>query len=288
MRAVRQFIILFASWLGCWVQAPVAAFQGDTRPYYTAASIVNAATNTAGPFAPNTIITIYGTHLAFDTIAVSAQTIASHTLPTELGGVHVVIDGLPAGLYYVSPGQINLLIPNSLLPGVSRITVARDGVSGPCPDGAPEPCPPCPDDESVQCPSVPITLGEVAPGLFADRNLLIAATHANGAIVSAADPVTAGEWVVLYCVGLGRTAPDLYNGEVAVRAMPAVHWADLSVLVGGSAITGWRIYYAGVTPGYAGLYQINVKLPDDMAPNPEVRFAIGARLSPPSTYLVTR
>ena len=267
MRAVRQFIILFASWLGCWVQAPVAAFQGDTRPFYTAASIVNAATNTAGPFAPNTIVTIYGTHLAFDTLAVSAQTIASNTLPTELAGIHVVIDGLPAGLYYVSPGQINLLIPNSLLPGDSQIVVARDGVSG---------------------PYVTVTLGEVAPGLFADRNLLIAATHANGAVVSAADPVTAGEWVVLYCVGLGRTAPDLYNGEVAVRAMPAVHWADLSVLVGGSAITGWRIYYAGVTPGYAGLYQINVKLPEDMAPNPEVRFAIGAWLSPPSTYLVTR
>ena len=267
MRAVRQLTLLFGCWFGCCVQAPVAAFQGNTRPYYTPASVVNAATNTAGPFAPNTIVTIYGTHLAFDTVAVSAQTIASNTLPTELAGVQVVIDGLRAGLYYVSPGQINLLIPNSLLPGASQIVVTRDGVAG---------------------PYVALPLDEVAPGLFADARQLIAATHADGSVISAESPVAAGEWVVLYCVGLGRTTPDLYNGEVAVMAMPAVHLADLSVIVGGSTVTGWRIYYAGVTPGYAGLYQINVKLPDVIAPNPEVRFSIGAWLSPPSTYLVSR
>lgn len=266
MRAVRQGIIIFATWAGCCAGIPAGAWQGDTRPFYTTASVVNAATNTSGPFAPNTIITIYGTHLAFDTLAVSPQTISSNTLPNELAGVHVLIDGVPAGLYYVSPGQINLLIPNSLLPGASQLVVSRDGVAG---------------------PFVTLSLGEVAPGLFADRSLRIAATRVDGSVVSDSNPVAAGEWVVLYCVGLGRTAPDLYNGEVAVRAMPAVHWADLSVVVGGNAVAGGRIYYAGVTPGYAGLYQINVKLPDDLAPNSEVRFAIGAWLSPPATYLAS-
>ena len=277
MRATWQVRILLASWLGCCGPATVAAFQGDTSPYFTAASVVNAATNTPGPFAPNTIVTIYGSHLAFNTLAVSAQNIASNTLPIELGGVHVLIDGIPAGLYYVSPVQINLLIPNSLLPGDSKLTVARDGVCGPRPLPG-----------SDQCSYVTLTLTEVAPGLFADPTRLVAATHADGSVVSGANPVGAGEWVVLYCVGMGRTAPDLYDGEVATRAMPALHWPDLSVLVGGKPVTGSRIYYAGVTPGYAGLYQINVRLPDDMPANPEVRFAIGSWLSPPSTYLVSR
>lgn len=267
MRAVRKFIIIFASSVVCWVGRPAPAFQGDTRPNYSAASIANAATNTLGPFAPNTIVTIYGSHLAFDTTPVSAQTISSDTLPTELGGVHVVIDGIPAGLYYVSPVQINFLIPNSLLPGDSLLVVARDGVSG---------------------PYVTMTLGEVAPGLFANPDSLIAATHVDGSVVTAENPALAGSWVVLYCVGMGRTAPDLYNGEVAVRAMPAVHWADLVVMVDATAVPASRVYYAGVTPGYAGLYQINVRLPDDMGANPEVRFGVGGWVSPPATHLAGR
>ena len=243
-------------------------YQGNTRPFYTQASIVNAATNTNGPFAPNSIMTIYGSHLAFDTAAVSPATITAGMLPTELApGVRVVIEGHAAGLYYVSPTQINLLIPNSLLPGDALIKVTRDGVTGPC---------------------VTVVLGEVAPGIFLNRELLIAATHPDGTVVSPSNPAAAGTWVVLYCAGLGRTAPDLYNNEIALRAMPAVHWADLAVWVEGKPVDPSRIYYAGVTPGYAGLYQINVKLPDEMGRNPEVRVAIGDSISPASVHLAAQ
>lgn len=267
MRAVRNLIIIFALWLAGCAGRPCAAFQGNTRPDYSAASIANTATSTTGPFAPNTIITIYGSHLAFDTSTVTSATISSDTLPTELGGVHVLVGGIRAGLFYVSPVQINLLIPNSLLPGDADLVVARDGVSG---------------------PFVTLTLSEVAPGLFANHDSLIAATHADGSVVTTANPARAGDWVVLYCVGLGRTAPDLYDGEVAIRAMPAVHWSDLTVMINGNVVPASRIYYAGVTPGFAGLYQINVKLPDYMGANPEVRFVVGGAVSPPATHLAAQ
>ena len=77
---------------------PAHVEPAANNPYYTAASIVNAATNQSGHYAPNSIITIYGTGLSFDTMAVDdAGYLQNGALPLEMAGVHVIIDGLSAG-----------------------------------------------------------------------------------------------------------------------------------------------------------------------------------------------
>lgn len=257
-----------AVWTGLLVLLGSLATPAVLAPasgiYYTAGSIVNAATNLNGGFAPNTIITIYGTGLSFMTVAADAAAVSGGALPTELGGVHVIIDGRSAGLYYASPTQVNLLIPNDLLPGPSKIVVAHDGLAGPV---------------------VPLPLDDVAPGLFTAPNLSLLATHATGELISATAPAQPGEWVVLYCVGLGRTVPDLFNGEVALRAQPIAEMRNLSVLVDNTPLGSDHIYYAGVAPGYAGLYQINARLPDVLGHDPEIRVSIGAQISRPATFL---
>src|SRR5262249_40190841 len=48
-------------------------------------------------------------------------------LPTTLGGVSVMVDGEPAGLFFVSPNQINYQVPDGLAPGSAQVTVMRDG-----------------------------------------------------------------------------------------------------------------------------------------------------------------
>src|SRR5215472_6971027 len=80
-------------------------------PYYTSESIVNAADNQSGGLAPNTIATMYGTGLAYTTKAITNADIHDGMLPTVLPGtgVRVLIGGLPAIIYFVSPGQINFL-----------------------------------------------------------------------------------------------------------------------------------------------------------------------------------
>src|SRR5207302_7350226 len=91
----------------------------QSAPVYSAESIVNAADNQTGTLAPNTIATVYGAGLAYGTRALTADDIRGGVLPTALPGtdVRVIIGGLPANLYYVSPTQINFLVPANLLPG---------------------------------------------------------------------------------------------------------------------------------------------------------------------------
>src|SRR5882757_553199 len=88
-------------------------------PYYTADSIANSAASVTGLYAPNTFITIYGQNLAYTTRALALSDIAGDKLPTVLGGtgVHVLINNIQADIYYVSPTQVNLLVPTSLIAG---------------------------------------------------------------------------------------------------------------------------------------------------------------------------
>src|ERR1035438_1259627 len=83
----------------------------STAPFYTAAGIVQAASQTAGILAPNTIATIYGTNLSWTTHAVTNADLNGQALPTSLDGVNVYVGGLLSGLFFVSPSQVNFLIP---------------------------------------------------------------------------------------------------------------------------------------------------------------------------------
>jgi len=67
-----------------------------------------------------------------------------------------------------------------------------------------------------------------------------------------------------------------------------VHFADFQFLVDGVAIDAVRVEYAGVAPSSAGLYQVNVRLPDNLpATNPEIRISVAGAVSPPGVRLIT-
>ncbi len=232
--------------------APVVRAAG---PVYSLASVVNSATGVSGDFAPNSLVTIYGTNLSFGTSSASA----AQYLPRVLAEVQVNINGLPADLFYVSPQQINFLVPSILTPGPVKIQVVRQGVTGPL---------------------VTIILNETAPGFFALGSGNVIATHADGRLLGEDSPAAPEEVVVIYAAGLGHTNPDSEPGLAPTRAASIVLLSRLSVLLGGNTVDPSRILYAGVTPGFAGLYQINLKVPSTAASNPEIRVFIGMQGSP--------
>lgn len=240
--------------------------RSSTAPSYNIASIVNSASSGAAPLAPNTIATVYGTDLSYNTHAIAASDLRAGVLPVVLGGVQVYVGNYLANLYYVSPHQINFLIPNSLRPGVTRFSIVREGTAGPL---------------------VNITLLEVAPSLFELNAETIISTHADGSLITKDAPADGGEVIILYAIGLGRMLPDLPPGQVAIGPAPIQH-KDLRVLVGGEAIDANRVLYAGAAPGFAGLYQVNVRLPDRITPNPEVRIAVADQTSKPALKIPTR
>ncbi|MDQ6679212.1 MAG: hypothetical protein M3Z09_18170 [Acidobacteriota bacterium] len=233
---------------------------GKDRPavasVYSSATIVNAATGLPGGFAANSMVSVYGTNLSYDTAAAPA---GQNVLPIKLAGVSVLLGGTLANLYYVSPGQVNFLIPAELEPGPLVLRMVRDGLYG---------------------PSVTLTLTETAPGLFQLSSDTVIATHTDGSLLSAAAPASPGEVVILYAAGLGRTSPDVLSGQASSGAISILHLKDLSVLLDNVAVDRSLILYAGIAPGFAGLYQINLRLPATLSANPEIRIFIGAQSSP--------
>ncbi len=224
-------------------------------PAYTADHIVNASDYSSGPFAPNSVLTIFGSNLSWYTQAMVASK-TSAVVPTQLAGVAVYVDNAPTSILYVSGSQINFIIPSGEIAGPVTVRVVREGVTG---------------------PAVTIALINAAPALFDIGTGYAIATHADGSLLSDASPAQPGEIVVVYATGLGPTDPNPEVGEIPGSAAPMQWLSSLAVSLGGAVLPSYRIKYAGVTPGCVGLYQLNLELPQDLGNNPAIQVAVGAK-----------
>lgn len=259
---MRSWILLLACGLATFAETPPHA----PAPFYTPSSIVNAANFKAGPLAPNTIGTLYGRDLAFSTRSLSKEDIYNGTLPTTLlgSGVRLLIDGTLAYLYFVSPTQINFLVPSTLTPGTSQIQLVLDGRAA----------------ESVR-----IEIASASPALFALDPETILATRLDGSSITADKPAHPSDIIILYATGLGATRPRIPAGQIPAGAAWIDRMADFQILFNGEAMDRANVLYAGAAPGFAGLYQINLKLPEATPPNPEVRIGFRDLLSPSGVRL---
>lgn len=223
-----------------WAQAPA----------YTAASVVNASDYSSGPFAPNSVLSIFGSNLSWDTMGAGVAS----TAPTVLDGVGVYVNNIPAPLLYVSPAQINFVIPSVVVASKPAVRVVRQGISG---------------------PPITIALVNSAPALFGIGGGFAIATHLDGSLLSGTSPAHAGEFVVVYATGLGCTLPNPEYDEIPSAAAVMEWIGDLKVSLGGVPLDAGNIWYAGVTPGFLGLYQLNIQLPANVAANPAIQVAVG-------------
>jgi uncharacterized protein (TIGR03437 family) len=237
--------------------APYAGAQ-IVAPYYTAESIVNGATFVPGPLAPNGLATIFGTNLSYYTHLLSPDDLQGG-LPFDMGSVRVRLGGYPVPLYYVSPTQINFLVPMLLRPGTWDLVVDRQGNVG---------------------PRVWVQGVDAAPALFPAPGGYLLASHADYSLVTPDSPAKPGEAVILWGTGFGETSPSLLNSnQLPLYPSQISRLADLFILVDNVVLDRARVLYCGLTPGFSGLYQANVRLPDEVGPNPEIRVAIGGQIS---------
>ncbi|MBM3783561.1 MAG: hypothetical protein FJW30_04330 [Acidobacteria bacterium] len=252
-------------WLGAllvvrlWAQAPA----------YSSSSIVNAATNRPGPLAPLGLVSVYGSNLAIGTRGISIDELRNGLLPTTLNGsgALVSVDNIGIPVLFASPGQLNVLIPGSIRPGRRKLRVAMNGRTG---------------------PEVEIDIADTSPGLFQTAGSVAIATRPNGSLLTLDDPAVAGDVVILYAAGLGNTSPAVNGLSIPLNAAPIALRRQFAVLLNGEPIPDENIFYAGVTPGFAGLYQVNFRLPESTASNPEIRLRLPNQTSPPSLTLPVR
>jgi len=208
-------------------------------------SVVNAASYSMGPLAPDGYTAIFGSNFS----AVSAQANSS-MLPALLAGAAVTITDsngltLPSPLYYVSPAQINFVVPEGLAPGSATLTVISFVGSK---------------------ASLPVTIAAVAPALFtADASgkgvpAAIAFDYdANGA--TQAPPVFACVGAPAVCtpdpISLGLASTNVYLALFGTGIRGRSGLAGVTVTLGSDAL---QVSYAGAQTSYPGLDQINVLL----------------------------
>jgi uncharacterized protein (TIGR03437 family) len=212
----------------------------------TAGGLVDAAsfrsTISAGSW-----MTVFGTNLSATTRAWQASDFVNGALPLSLDGVGVQVNGYPAAVSYISPGQVNAQVPDGVGPGTVTVQVVNAAGGS--------------------------SLGQVnaqayAPGFFTFGSggmAYVAAVNADGVVIGKSgllssdvptQPAHPGDMISIYASGFGPTTPSVAAGQMFSGVAPLVAPGALTVTIGGLTPS---IQFAGISA--AGLYQFNVLVP---------------------------
>jgi len=255
MRSLRQAGILVVGLL-------ISCGLGAQAPVLPAGGVVNGASFTpagspSGPVAPGTIVAIFGQNLA-----TSLAVASSVPLSTNLNGTSVTFGGVAAPLFFVSAGQANAQVPFNVPPGTVNVQVSKSGQTS---------------------SNQPVILATFSPGIFSLNQsgsgpgaILIAnsATFAQpaGSIPQRdARPAAKGEFVTIFCTGLGPVDPPVASGVTAPSSTLALTTTKPVVTVAGISAD---VPFSGLAPGFVGLYQINIQVPANAPSGPAVNVQI--------------
>ena len=235
MRTLKLFLFLTIA-VGTLAAQPIIATGG----------IVEGTSFTGGrAIAPGAVVTIFGSSLS--SALQSGDTIP---LSTSINNVSVTFNGIPAGLYFVSAGQVNAQLPwNVLAPGSTSGSVSAVVTSNGVPS-APM--------------AVPVNL--FSPGIFNIAGFGYAiAINPDGSIAApvgavpglATRPAKVGDALIIYANGLGPVDSPIANGAASLDVLRRTTTIP-NVTIGGQSA---QVLFSGLTPQFPGINQINLVVP---------------------------
>jgi uncharacterized protein (TIGR03437 family) len=223
--------------------------------------VINTASNVDdGGCSPGSLVTLFGgsyTHAHGQTANVSP-------LPTTLSGVRVKANGNYLPVLYVSEFQLNVQCPQ-LAAGIPLTLLVEDSNGSSAPLSS--------------------TMQYATPGIFT----LDGSGTGQGAIVTAntatlamphvdslpSQPAKAGDFISIYATGLGPVSPNVPIGQPTPLNASILLTPKADVLINGLATD---VQFAGMAPGYVGVYQVNAKIPPKTAPGNAVSVQIVVHL----------
>ncbi|MBI4443717.1 MAG: PQQ-dependent sugar dehydrogenase [Acidobacteria bacterium] len=237
------------------------------QPAVEQAGVVNAASLQPGPVAPGEIISIFGSEIGPE-LPAGTRLNSSGQVDTVLAENQVFFDDIPAPLFHAQNDQINAQVPYTVA-GTSGtvVQVLRQGVF-----------------------SNPVSLeaAEAVPGIFT-----LSGGMGPGAVLnedltpnSASNPASTGSMVVLYATGEGQTTPGGTDGKLSDFPFPQP-LLPVSVTIAGFPAS---VVFAGSAPNFAGLLQVNARIPVEAPAGDAVplRLRIGPFAGQPGVTLAVR
>jgi uncharacterized protein (TIGR03437 family) len=241
MRTLKLFLFLAIA-VGTLAAQPIIATGG----------IVEGTSFTGGrAIAPGSVVTIFGSSL-------SAALQSGDTVPLSalVNDVSVTFNGVPAGLYFVSPGQINAQMPWNVLAagstsGSVNAVVTKSGVAS-----AP----------------MAVPINSFSPGIFNIAGFGYAiAINSDGSIAApvgaisglATRPAKVGETIILYANGLGPVDSAIANGAASLDVLRRTTTLP-TITIGGQQA---QVVFSGLTPQFPGINQINLVIPSGATGN---------------------
>jgi uncharacterized protein (TIGR03437 family) len=236
--------------------------------FYQAQASQNAANQQTIILAPGTIASMYAQGGTFASETAVAST---SPLPTVLADTEVQFNDVAVPLYFVAPGQINFLVPmNAPTSGRAEAVVLKKSTGQVLAAG-------------------PIQMGTVAPGFFTSTSTgrgQVSALNQDNTVNSPTNAIPRGQVIQLYGTGLGfvqGAPPDgtptpgdrLYEGEKP------------DVFLNGLPVPAANVLFSGLAPGFVGVWQLNVRVPDNVPPGNAISILVRLRSVPSQNNLGT-
>ncbi len=224
------------------VAGTVVAVNTGTAP--TMERAVNAAgLQSGGQISPGAWISIFGNQLADGEVVATGR-----PNPTELGGTRVTLGGTRLPLLFVNPKQLNAFVPFTVTPNTLQQLIIERG-------------------STVSIP-FKIKVADAFPGIYTSNQtgsgqgtVVFAGTQVLAGPISVGRPAHRGDRLEIYATGLGLVANSPADGQTASTTAISATVNPVTVTISGVPTPA---QFAGLTPGFVGLYQINVQVPDDV------------------------
>jgi uncharacterized protein (TIGR03437 family) len=232
---------------------------------YARPIVSSGSYSTMGSPSPGELVSVFGLKLADGTELAPAL-----PLTTQLQGALLVLGGLPLPIVFTSQNQVNAMLPYGITPGTTYQLIAQR-------------------DNRLSVPQ-PVTVAVAEPAIFSkdssgkgQGDVFVYLSTTEQILAEPARPAKAGDILIIYCAGLGPVDPLIDAGVAVDRLTRTVNPVGLTI--GGVQA---EVLFSGLTGGLTGLYQVDAKMPDGVAPGDAVPvvLSVGSISSPPVSMAV--
>ncbi len=235
----------------------VADLANRVSYYAPGVRVFNGANFAEGSLAPGTISSIFPVANTCGATACVVVNFGSETkafdelpnpvpMPRELANLQVTVDDQPVPLYFISPTQINFLMPMALPSSGSALVAVRNVSTG------------------QLYGTLDLGLKVASPAFFtrgAGGSGPIAAINQDNTIHAPTNAIRVGDVIALYGTGQGFVPGAPPDGNVAEGLTPTPNRPR--VTLDGRSVPDENITYSGLAPQLLGVWQLNLKIPDN-------------------------